>query len=122
MSDLLTTTEAPARASVGAPQARFAHAELLSTPGEILEEEFLEPLGISRYRLAKTIGVSQSAISDIVHGRRAITARMSLLLGMALGTGPHFWLNLQNAFDLKKAEAEGLPQVEPLAAKDPSCG
>ena len=88
--------------------------DLLSTPGEILEEEFLAPLSISHYRLAKTIGVPQSAISDIIHGRRAITARMSILLGLALGTGPHFWMNLQNTYDLKKAESEGIPAVEPL--------
>ncbi|QOL35343.1 HigA family addiction module antidote protein [Bifidobacterium lemurum] len=92
--------------------------DLLSTPGEILEEEFLSPLGISHYRLAKSIGVSQSAISDIIHGRRAITARMSLLLGMALGTGPHFWMNLQSTYDLKKAEAEGIPTIEPLIRKN----
>lgn len=87
---------------------------LLSTPGEILREEFLEPLGISQYRLAKSLGVPQSAVSDIIHGRRAITARMSILLGMALGTGPRFWLNLQDTYDLKQAEFAGLPVVEPL--------
>ncbi|KFI54189.1 HigA family addiction module antitoxin [Bifidobacterium callitrichos] len=105
-------------ASTGSYGRKFEDAEVLSTPGEILEEEFLEPLGISHYRLAKTIGVSQSAISDIVHGRRAITARMSLLLGMALGTGPHFWLNLQNTYDLKIAEANGLPDITPLVARE----
>ncbi|OZG61346.1 HigA family addiction module antidote protein [Bifidobacterium lemurum] len=98
--------------------AGVAMTDLLSTPGEILEEEFLSPLGISHYRLAKSIGVSQSAISDIIHGRRAITARMSLLLGMALGTGPHFWMNLQSTYDLKKAEAEGIPTIEPLIRKN----
>lgn len=106
MSDSWTTTEPNG--------GDFDDAALLSAPGEILEEEFLIPLGISQYRLAKTMGVPQSAVSDIVHGRRAITARMSLLLGMALGTGPRFWLNLQNTFDLKRAEAAGLPDIEPL--------
>lgn len=57
--------------------------EIISTPGEILLEEFLQPLGISQYRLAKAIGKPQSAISDIVHGRRAITPRD----GMAARSG-----------------------------------
>lgn len=120
MSDSKTITERIAGnpAGTGFHGRKFENAELLSTPGEILEEEFLEPLGISHYRLAKTIGVSQSAISDIVHGRRTITARMSLLLGMALGTGPHFWLNLQNTYDLKTAEASGLPDITPLVARE----
>lgn len=98
--------------------AHFERADLLSTPGDILEEEFLKPLGISHYRLAQSIGVSQSTISDIIHGKRAITARMSLLLGMALGTGPHFWLNLQNTYDLKQAEAAGLPSIPSLVRKE----
>ena len=67
----------------------------VSSPGQILREEFLEPLGISQYRLAKAIGKPQSAVSDIVNGRRAITPEMAWLLGQALGTTPDFWLNLQ---------------------------
>ena len=65
--------------------------DVISSPGEILLEEFLEPLGISQYRLAKAIGKPQSAISEIVHGQRAITPEMALLLGKALGTSPQFW-------------------------------
>lgn len=87
----------------------------VSTPGEILLEEFLQPMGISQYRLAKTIHKPQSAISDIVNGRRAITAEMAWLLGKALGTSARFWLNLQTTYDLKTIDDSKMPRVEPLA-------
>lgn len=89
--------------------------DYISTPGEILREEFLRPLGISQYRLAKAIGKSQSAVSDIVNGRRSITAEMAWLLGSALGTTPQFWLNLQTTYDLKTIDASRMPKVEALA-------
>lgn len=73
----------------------------ISTPGEILKEEFLKPLGISQYRLAKAIGKPQSAISDIVNKRRAITPEMAHLLGKALGTSPDFWMRLETTYRLK---------------------
>lgn len=60
----------------------------LSTPGEILQEEFLEPLGIIRYRLSKAIGVSETAVGEIVKGRRAISTAMAYRLAKALGTTP----------------------------------
>lgn len=90
--------------------------EMISTPGEILVEEFLEPLGISQYRLAKAIGKPQSAISDIVHGRRAITAEMAWLLGKALGTSPQFWLNLDTTYRLKTLDESKMPEVTALAS------
>lgn len=86
----------------------------ISTPGEILLEEFLEPMGISQYRLAKAIGKPQSAVSDIVNGRCGITAEMAWLLGQALGTTPQFWLNLQSTYDLKTLNTSKLPHVEAL--------
>lgn len=86
----------------------------ISHPGEILKEEFLEPLGISQYRLAKAIGKPQSAISDIVHGRRFITPEMAYLIGRALGTTPDFWLRLQATYQLKTLEQNELPTVEVL--------
>ena len=89
--------------------------DFISTPGEILLEEFLEPLGISQYRLAKSIGKPQSAVSDIVHGRRALTAEMAWLLGRALGTTPQFWINLQTEFDLRTLDVSSLPDVPLLA-------
>ena len=89
--------------------------DFVSTPGEILLEEFLEPMGISQYRLAKAIGRPQSALSDIVHGRRAITAEMAWLLGKALGTTAQFWLNLETAYELKTLDTTRMPVVEKLA-------
>ena len=69
-------------------------------PGEILLEEFLEPLGISQYRLAQAIRVSARRINEIVHGARAITPDTALRLARALGTSDRFWLNLQARYDL----------------------
>lgn len=89
--------------------------DYISTPGEILLEEFLEPMGISQYRLAKVIARPQSAVSDIVNGRRSITAEMAWLLGQALGTTAQFWLNLQTTYDLRTIDTSKLPHVEALA-------
>ena len=73
-------------------------------PGEILMEEFLEPMGISQYRLAKDISVSPRRINEIVHGKRAITADTALRLGRFFGMSPQFWLNLQTRYDLEVTE------------------
>lgn len=83
----------------------------ISTPGEILIEEFLEPMGISQYRLAKAIHKPQSAISDTVHGRRSITTEMAWLLSQALGTTPEFWLNLEMTYQIKTFDSSKLPPV-----------
>ena len=73
-------------------------------PGEILIEEFLKPLGISQYRLAKDISVPPRRINEIVHGKRSITADTALRLGRFFEIAPQFWLNLQNRFDLEVTE------------------
>jgi len=73
-------------------------------PGEILLEEFLTPMGITQYRLAKSIHVPQRRISEIVHGKRAIIADTALRLGRFFGMEPQFWLNLQSRYDLLAAE------------------
>jgi addiction module HigA family antidote len=73
-------------------------------PGEILLEEFLKPMGISQYRLAKDISVPPRRINEIVHGKRAITADTALRLGRFFNMSPQFWLNLQNRFDLEMTE------------------
>ena len=73
-------------------------------PGEILLDEFLTPKGITQYRLAKGISVPQRRISEIVHGRRAITADTALRLGRFFGMKAQFWINLQARYDLLKAE------------------
>lgn len=88
-------------------------------PGEILLEEFLEPLGISQYRLALTIGVPPRRINEIVHGKRAITPDSALRLSRALGTSERFWLNLQNRYDLDvelSAHRRDLDAITPLVA------
>jgi len=69
-------------------------------PGEILLEEFLEPMGLSRYRIAKDIGVPARRINEIVHGHRAITADTALRLSR-FGMSERFWLNLQVRYDLE---------------------
>ncbi len=74
------------------------------TPGEILEEDFLKPLGLSQYRLAKDIGVPARRINEIVKGQRAITADTALRLGRFFNMSPQFWLNLQARYDLELAE------------------
>ena len=70
-------------------------------PGEILREEFLDPMGISQYRLAKDINVDPRRINAIIHGKRAITADTALRLGRYFGTSERFWLNLQAQYDLE---------------------
>lgn len=72
-------------------------------PGEILFTEFLEPLGVSQYRLAKDIGVTPRRINEIVHGRRAITADTALRLGRYFNMEAQFWLNLQSHYDMEVA-------------------
>ena len=69
-------------------------------PGEVLLEEFLRPLGLSQYRLAKDIGVPPRRINEIVHGKRAVTADTALRLARYFGTSARFWLNLQTQYDL----------------------
>jgi antitoxin HigA-1 len=69
-------------------------------PGEVLLEEFLEPMGLSQYRLAKDIHVPPRRINEIVHGTRGISADTALRLARYLGTSERFWLNLQSQFDL----------------------
>ena len=73
-------------------------------PGEILLEEFLKPLDISQYRLAKDMNVPARRINEIVHGKRAITADTALRLGKFFNMSPQFWMNLQTRYELEKAE------------------
>jgi len=75
------------------------------TPGEILAEEFLKPMGISQYRLARDIGVPPRRINEIVKGERAITADTALRLGRYFRMAPQFWLNLQTHYDLEREQA-----------------
>lgn len=74
------------------------------TPGEILAEDFLRPMGLSEYRLAKDIGVPPRRINEIVKGSRAITADTALRLGRYFNMSAQFWLNLQSHYDLEMAQ------------------
>jgi addiction module HigA family antidote len=71
-------------------------------PGEILEEEFLKPMGITAYKLSQAIGVPQTRTSQILKGRRRITADTALRLSKFFGTSSKFWLGLQNDFDIEE--------------------
>ena len=73
-------------------------------PGQILSQEFLKPLGLSAYRLAKEIKIPQTRLSEIIHGRRRITADSALRLGKFFGNSAQFWLGLQNDHDLEEEE------------------
>ena len=70
-------------------------------PGEVLLEEFLKPMGISQYRLAKDIGVHPRRINQIVHGERSISANTALRLSRHFGLSERFWLNLQARYDIE---------------------
>jgi antitoxin HigA-1 len=87
---------------------KMSKNNLLSTihPGEVLLEDFMKPLGLSQYRLAQDIGVSPIRISQIVHGRRAITVDTALRLARYFGTSAAVWLRLQVRYDLEVAEIE----------------
>ncbi len=75
-------------------------------PGEILKEEFLGPMDLSAYKLAKEIGVQQTRISQIIKEKRAITADTAIRLSRFFGTTEEFWMNLQREYDLRAAHAE----------------
>ena len=89
-------------------------------PGEILQEEFLNPMGISQYRVAVDIGVPPRRINEIVLGKRGISADTALRLSRYFGTTPEFWMNLQSRYDLEverdRSEAEINKQVHAIAA------
>ena len=74
------------------------------TPGEVLQEEFLLPLGISQYRLAKELNIPQTRVSGIINYGRRITADTALRLSMFFGNSAKFWLGLQNDFDIENAK------------------
>lgn len=84
-------------------------------PGEILLSEFLEPLNISQYRLAKSLKVNESLISKIVHGQRGISAALSVRLGRFFGVSPGYFLNLQSIYDLRAQFAVPIGSITPLS-------
>ena len=89
------------------------------TPGELLWEEFMSPMGLSRYRLAKEIGVPAQRIGDIVNGKRAITADTDLRLCCFLGLSDGYWLRAQTAYEIEVAQRELAPilkKIKPWAS------
>ena len=89
--------------------------DLLDTifPGEILSEEFMKPMGLSMNQLAKDIDVPPGRISEIINGKRAITADTALRLGKYFGVSPETWLNLQTDYDLRIAKRTTWVEIEP---------
>jgi antitoxin HigA-1 len=85
-------------------------------PGEILLTEFMEPLGLTAYRLAKDIHVPAPRVGDIVRGKRSISADTALRLGIYFDLPAQFWLNLQNEYDLRRAASPALKGLSPRAA------
>ena len=90
-------------------------------PGEVLQQEFLEPMGVTAYRLSKDIGIPQTRVSQILKGNRRITADTALRLSKYFGTSAKFWLGLQDDFDLeeegraKQVELKAIPSLKNVA-------
>ena len=81
-------------------------------PGEILLEEFLNPMDITQYRLAKDISVDPRRINEIVHGKRGVSADTAIRLGHFFGMSPQFWLNLQSHYDLELLDMQSGDQIQ----------
>ena len=88
-------------------------------PGEILNEEFLRPMQITQYRLARAIGVDARRIHSIVHGQRSITAETALLLSRFFGNSAAFWMGLQSQYDLETAEDRLAERLDRVASHSP---
>lgn len=87
-------------------------------PGEILREEFLGPLGITAYRLAKDIHVPATRVSDILNGRRGISAETALRLSRYFGNSAQFWLNLQSHYELREARDRHRDEVLTIVQRE----
>ena len=85
-------------------------------PGDILRTEFMDPMGLTAYRLAKELHVPLPRINDVVRGKRSISADTALRLGIYFGLPAQFWLNLQNDYDLRLAHIAELTKVKPRIA------
>lgn len=92
-------------------------ADRIETPkiGDILKEEFLEPLNITAYRLAKDLHVSTSSVLDLIHNKRRISVEMALRLSKYFGTSSKFWLNLQNELDLREAQRKMEKELDTIS-------
>lgn len=85
-------------------------------PGDVLGADFMEPLGLSAYRVAKDIGVRSTRIGDLLLHRRSVTADTALRLARYFGTTPQFWLNLQASYDLEEAERQNAGAYQRIEA------
>lgn len=89
-------------------------------PGEVLQEEFLRPMGITAYRLSKDIFIPQTRISEILKGRRRITADTALRLSIYFGTSPKFWLGLQDDYDIEEEQRASKKELDAIKRFDSS--
>jgi len=81
-------------------------------PGEILKEEFLDPLGLSQREFARAIDVPPNRVNEIIRGRRSVTGDTAIRFSLALGTSPEMWLRLQARYELEKAMEESAPDLK----------
>lgn len=89
-----------------------------TSPGEMLREEFLDPMGLTQQQLADGIGVSYQRVNELINGKRGLTTSTALRLGKYFGTSPDFWLNLQRANDLYavlQKEQDEIDKIQPLS-------
>ncbi|MCJ7484359.1 MAG: HigA family addiction module antitoxin [Thermodesulfovibrionales bacterium] len=89
-------------------------------PGEVLQEEFLVPMGISVYRIAKETGLSPTRLGQIIRGNRGITAETAIKIGLFLNTGPEFWMNLQSLYDIEEAEKRCSKEIKTIHPYSPT--
>src|SRR4051812_5609748 len=107
----------PGRCADSRLSLRFVMARLRTHPGEVLREEYLIPLGMSARALAKSLGVPANRITEIMRGERDVSADTAIRLGRYFRTDPRFWLNLQSAYNLSKAQGENdYSKVRPSTA------
>ncbi|MGL5836536.1 MAG: HigA family addiction module antitoxin [Waterburya sp.] len=91
-----------------------------TSPGEMLREEFLEPMGLTQRQLADAIGVSYQRVNELINGKRGITTSTALRLAKYFGTSPDFWLNMQRATDIYQVlnqEAQQIEAIQPIAIR-----
>ncbi len=92
---------------------------ITSHPGEVLQEEFLGPLGISQSALARHVGVQPFVINELVHAKRGVSARMAAMLAQSLGTSPEFWTGLQSDYEItifmQTREGKRVKGISPIA-------
>jgi addiction module HigA family antidote len=103
-SSITTTSVKVNEVSLARPAQGWNYQYVTTSPGEMLAEEFLKPLGLSQHQLAMNIRVPSTRIGEIVRGKRAITPDTALRLARFFDNSPEFWLNLQQMHDLTKAK------------------